>query len=106
MQLFFLLKRQYPPYYKWTYRRLVELDEEGRISRWIRELSETNGDPEAWAGKKYSPNYLNLSDPVVLLSERISEEIVKMLRKHDLIQSNDPYLEKHVDTIIHSGIVS
>ena len=106
MQLFFLLKRQYPPYYKWTYRRLVELDEEGRISRWIRELSETNGDPEAWAGKKYSPNYLTLSDPVVLLSERIAEEIVKMLRKHDLIQSNDPYLEKHVDTIIHSGIVS
>ena len=77
-----------------------------RRAGWIRELSETNGDPEAWAGKKYSPNYLNLSDPVVLLSERIAEEIVKMLRKHDLIQSNDPYLEKHVDTIIHSGIVS
>ena len=103
MQLFFLLKRQYPPYYKWTYRRLTELDEEGRISKWIRELSETNGDPEVWEGRKYSPKYLNLSDPVVLLSERIAEEIVKMLQKHDLIQSSDPYLEKHVDTIIRAG---
>ena len=102
MQLFFLLKRQYPPYYKWTFRRLFELDEEGRISKWIRDLSETNGDPEVWAGKTYSPKYLNLSDPVVLLSERIAEEIVKMLQNHGLIQNNDPYLEKHVDTILHS----
>ena len=29
MELYFLLKREYPPYYKWTFRALTELDEEG-----------------------------------------------------------------------------
>ena len=29
MELFFLMKREYPPYYKWTYRALNELDAEG-----------------------------------------------------------------------------
>ncbi len=101
MQLFFLMKRQYPPYYKWTYRRLEELDMDGLYARWIRELSETKGDITVWEGKEYSPKYLNLSDPVVLTAERIAERIVTMLKEHGLIDETDPYLEKYVDEIIN-----
>lgn len=101
MQLFFLMKRQYPPYYKWTYRRLEELDMDGLYARWIRELSETKGDITVWEGKEYSPKYLNLSDPVVLNAERIAERIVTMLKEHGLIDETDPYLEKYVDEIIN-----
>ena len=100
MQLFFLMKRVYPPYYKWTYRRLTELDSTGLYSRWINELADCTGDLSVWKGKTYSPNYLNLSDRVVLLTERIAEEVVKMLKSHGLTCISDPYLEKHVDEII------
>ena len=100
MQLFFLMKRVYPPYYKWTYRRLTELDSTGLYSRWISELADCTGDLSVWKGKTYSPNYLNLSDRVVLLTERIAEEVVKMLKSHGLTCISDPYLEKHVDEII------
>ncbi len=99
MQLFFLMKREFPPYYKWTYRRLSELDEDGRFSRWIKELADTTGDKSVWEGKKYSPKYLNLSDPVVLLTERIAELIVAMMNDNRLINDSDPYLEKYVDVI-------
>ncbi len=100
MQLFFLMKRVYPPYYKWTYRRMTEIDSKGMISKWIKELSETLGDVSAWEGRSYNPNYLNLNDKVVLLSERIAEEIAKMLMGHGLIDNADPYLERHIDEII------
>ncbi len=100
MQLFFLMMRVYPPYYKWTYRRMAEIDSKGMVSKWIKELSETLGDVSAWEGRNYNPNYLNLNDKVVLLSERIAEEIAKMLMGHGLIDNADPYLERHIDEII------
>ena len=102
MQLYFLMKRIYPPYYKWTYRKLTELDQGGLYSKWIKELAECTGDPEVWEGKTYSPNYLNMSDRVVLLSERIAEAIVKMMTEQGLTDTTDPYLEKLVYKIISS----
>ena len=106
MELFFLMKRVYPPYYKWTYRRLSELDEAGgsggRFSKLISTFAEAVGDRSVWEGKTYSPTYLNLSDPIVLQAERIAEYIVGMLRENGLTLKRDPYLEKYVDEIIES----
>lgn len=104
MELFFLLKRTYPPYYKWTYRRLTEIDNETdssrRFSGLIKKLSEENLDKSAWDGIKYFPNYINLSDPIIVLAERIAEIIVKMLQKNGFTEDSDPYLEKYVDEIL------
>ena len=100
MQLYFLMKRVYPPYYKWTYRRLAELDKEGLFSKWILQLSETDIDLSNWEGRTYNANYLNLNDQVVLLAERLAEQIAKMMMEHGLIDNPDPYLERHIDEII------
>ena len=40
MELYFLLKREYPPYYKWTFRALTELDRAGTFSGKIKALAE------------------------------------------------------------------
>lgn len=100
MQLFFLMKRTYPPYYKWTYRRLQELDGNGFFSKWVKELSQAQPDAGAWEGKAYRPQYLNLSDRIVVLAERLAEELVKMLQSHGLISGSDPYLENHIDELM------
>ncbi|MBR3031874.1 MAG: DUF4037 domain-containing protein [Clostridiales bacterium] len=100
MQLFFLMKREYPPYYKWTHRRLSELDEDGYFSKWVKELSECGLDTEAWEGKTYSGKFVNLSDRVILLTERLAERIANKMQEYGLIDNVDPYLEKHVDEII------
>ena len=121
MELFFLMKRQYPPYYKWTFRRLSELDAEsnekssersgyserniysensGRYARLISTFADATGDKSVWAGKNYSPSYINLSDPIVLYAERLAEQIVAMLRENGLTEGIDPYLEKYVDEIL------
>ena len=108
MQLYFLMKRQYPPYYKWTFRRLEEIDRDsvdsstkyGGFSTLIRKLSEEMGDKSAWKGIKYSPNYINLSDPMIVLAERIAGCIVDMMNKNGLTDRTNPYLETYVDEIL------
>ncbi|MCR4612007.1 MAG: DUF4037 domain-containing protein [Lachnospiraceae bacterium] len=101
MQLFFLMKRIYPPYYKWTYRRLCELDEDGKMSEWIKELASTLGEDSMWE-LSYDAHFLNVSDPVVRLSERIAGLIVSMLNENGLTDSRDSYLERYVDEIMKS----
>ena len=100
MQLFYLMKRQYPPYYKWTYRRLAELDGAGTFSELISKLSNAPSDTSAWESASYHPDRLNLSDPTVVLTEQVAALIVDMLRRHGLITKSDPYLEIYVNDLL------
>ena len=72
MELFFLLKREYPPYYKWTFRALCGLDGEGALAAKLRELASWRIDPDAWKGTRYLPNRLNYKDRIVSVSEEIA----------------------------------
>ncbi|MBO4863649.1 MAG: DUF4037 domain-containing protein [Eubacterium sp.] len=101
MQLFFLMKRVYPPYYKWTYRRLTEIDEDGRFAQLIRELADLKADPEAWTDTSYSPVSINMNDRVIFISEQIAFMIANMMKELGLIKINDPYLERYVDEILN-----
>ena len=100
MELYFLLKKQFKPYYKWTYRRLAELDNDGIFSQQIKRLAEEPGDYSVWKGKGYHPNYLNLSDPLVVVAERVAASIVKMMNELGLTEGKDPYLERYVDEVM------
>ncbi len=100
MELFFLLRREYPPYYKWTYRALTALDQAGIFSAKIKELAEETIRREAWEGTRYHPNRLNYKDRIVSLSEEIAAEIDQMLAEKDLIQVRSRYLEAHVDAVL------
>jgi len=100
MELFFLLHRQYPPYYKWTYRRLCEI-EDGLYAERVRNLADASGDPGVWEGKRYSPGYINLSDPVVLSAEMLAESVTDLMAELGLITSSYKYLEKYVDVILN-----
>lgn len=100
MELFFLLKREYPPYYKWTYRALTELDGEGTVSEQIKELSLEPIRLEAWKDTRYRPNRLNFKDRIVSLSEEIASELEQMLVEKDLIRVRGRYMEIHVNEIL------
>ncbi len=100
MQLFFLLKRVYPPYYKWTFKALTEIDAKSSFARHIKDLAETGCNPAAWEYIRYMPDNLNVSDRVVVLAEQIAEMLRDMLIASGLTKSDDAYLEKHVDEIL------
>jgi hypothetical protein len=100
MELFFLVKREYAPYYKWTYRALSKADEEGILSAKIKELAEEPIRPETWEGTKYLPNRLNYKDRIVSLSEEIASELEFLMAEAGLISRKIRYLEPHVDEIL------
>ncbi len=100
MELFFLLKREYPPYYKWTFRELKTLDPDGVFSGKIEELAREPIRPEAWDGTRYLPNRLNYKDRLVSLSEEIGSEIEQMLLEQGLIRVPGRYLELHVQEVL------
>ena len=100
MELFFLLHREYPPYYKWTFRALQNLDEEGTFSEKVQELAETCPSREAWKGTAYHPNRLNYKDRIISIAEEFAYAIVKMLQEHALSDSRDLYLERHVNVVL------
>ena len=96
----FLLKKEYPPYYKWTFRALSELDTEGGFASKLRELSLEPLRLEAWKGTKYLPNRSNFKDRIVSLSEEIASEIEVMLAESGLIRVRGRYLETHVNAVL------
>ncbi len=100
MQLYFLLKRVYPPYYKWTYRALTELDGSGEFSRRIKELAEQGINSSAWKSTKYHPNRPNFTDRVISLAEDIGCDLSEMLKEQGLIDHINPYLEADVNRIL------
>jgi len=100
MELFFLLKREYPPYYKWTYRALCDLDTEGVFSTKIQELAQERLNTDAWIDTRYNPNRLNYKDHIVSLSEEIASLLEEMLQEKNLIRIRSRYLEIHVNAIL------
>ncbi len=100
MELFFLLKRVYPPYYKWTFRALKDIDTKERFSRHIKDLAETNCNLSAWEYIRYMPNSLNMSDRVVVISEQIAEMLRDMMNESGISDVKDAYLEEHVNAVL------
>ena len=100
MELFFLIKKEYPPYYKWTFRALTELDAEGTFTAKIRELSLERIRLEAWEGSRYRPNRQNYKDRIVSLSEELACEIEELLAESGLIKVRGRYLEAHVKPVL------
>lgn len=100
MELFFLLKREYPPYYKWTFRALSELDSEGLFTEKIQEMASERINPDAWLSTRYHPNRQNYKDHIVSLSEEIASLLEEMLWEKGLIRIRGRYLEAHVNDVL------
>ena len=105
MELFFLLKRQYPPYYKWTFKALQELDKEGVFAAKVKELAEECINPSAWEGTRYLPNRPNFKDRIVSISEELASEIEELLLERGLIEKRGRYLECHVDEVLSKKVL-
>ena len=100
MELFFLLKREYPPYYKWTYRALTQLDDEGVISAKLQDLSDTAVSRDAWEGTSYHPGRPNYRDRIVSLADELASEIAAEMKKAGLVRYGSPYLESLVNEVL------
>ncbi len=100
MELFFLLKRRYAPYYKWTYRAIKDLDGENEFAKLLWQLAEAAISDAPWRNYSYTPNGLNKKDHIVNITELIAKEIVKLLHVNNLTKENDLYLEAQIEGVL------
>ena len=100
MELYFLLNKKYAPYYKWTYRALSELDNEGEYTMLIKKLASTLSDDASWRFVTYNPRSINMKDKVIATAEEIAKALVILLRNNNLIEGNDAYLEIYINEIL------
>lgn len=100
MQLYFLLKRKYAPYYKWTYRALTELDEDGDFSALIRTLANKEINDAPWRAYNYNSNRINHGDKLVMTAEEVGRNLAEMMLEIGLIVNDDPYLESHIENVL------
>lgn len=99
MEIYFLLRRVYPPYYKWTYKALKQLDNEGSFSNLINDISDRDINKNAWF-KEYNPNIINVEDEVILLAEQIASYLLIMMKDNKLVNGQDLFLERYINQIM------
>ncbi len=101
MELYFLLRKKFMPYYKWSFRALRELDGSGPFAERIEELAKLKLDEGAWEMTSYHPNRPNLNDRVVSLAEDMGYDLSEMLKESGLIEHINPYLESDVNRVLN-----
>ena len=100
MELYFLLRRVYPPYYKWTFRALQETEGSEEFAKKILELSGLPCNEEAWDGTRYHPRRPNYKDRTVAVAEDIGYDLSELLKLQGFIRRINPYLEADVQTVL------
>lgn len=100
MQLYYLLNRTYPPYYKWTFKMMKSMEKTGDYAELVAKLAGAYIDYSKWEGLPYVADRLNLKDEIVSLTERIATRIATMMKDKGLVKYIDPYLEQYVGQLL------
>ena len=103
MNILFLLRRTYAPYYKWKFRAFRDLTGSGELAELLLEAAAWSADPEAWRDYTYDSHKVNSNDRLIMLFEQIAEEIVRELRREGLTDSDNPFLEAHCAAVSRRG---
>lgn len=107
MDLVYLLRRTYAPYYKWKRKGLEVLAKKDAGDAFVKgilctldELAILSCQTEAWEEVTYDATVVNSKDACVVLTERIAATIVKELTAQNLIRGKDTFLENYISQIL------
>lgn len=103
INIVFLLRKSFAPYYKWKFRAFQELDGTEEISRLLEEAVVMQPTLNPWEDYIYDPRKINTNDVLLMQFERIATILTDNLYACGLIDSHEIYLETHCNSIA-SGI--
>ena len=100
MDILFLLRQRYAPYYKWKYRAFKELVASSEAAALIAEMAELQPDGSIWKGYHYDARSVNRADSLVVLFDRLAGILVNELKHAGLTDSSEIFLESHYSKIL------
>ena len=95
MEIAFLLKKAYAPYYKWTFRALKDIWEGPDLGSLLEELTFAEWQGEAWNGYVFDPTRINPRDGISETGERIAEILAKEMVRMGLTNHVELFLEAY-----------
>ncbi len=114
MDLTYLLARTYAPYYKWKFKGLEKLVNDGKwieihklfeLRSLLRDLSELGSQAKAWENVIYDAATVNYKDKKLVLIDKIAEALLAELKAKGLatgddifLQNAETYITKHLRT--------
>ncbi len=107
MDLVYLLRKAYAPYYKWKRKGLEVLAKKDVGDSFVKdilsalnELAALPCQKEAWKSITYSASVVNRNDACIALIEQIAATIVCELKVQNLIAGTDTFLESYITQIL------
>lgn len=101
MKMVYLCNRVYAPFYKWLFRGMKDLPILSEAAPLIEELISTPIQTKAWRAENLDiKEGLNLADLKVCLIEKICRLIIVELKRQNLTESDDDFLEYHTVQIM------
>ena len=100
MDIVYMLNKVYAPYYKWKRKGMEKLSVLSKIGRELDTIACTKVQAEAWDNVIYQASTLNTKDAVVVAFENIAQEILKELKRQELIRGEDTFLELYCDEVV------
>lgn len=93
----FLLAGEYMPYFKWMHRKMRELPAFAYVAEKLEKLTLVSSQRDKWDREKPEKYRfsLNTADEKVVLVEEIAELIAEELRRQELAEGHDSYLEPY-----------
>jgi len=103
MEIAFLLKKTYAPYYKWTFRALKDIWDKldaaevggDNLLSLLEELTFVGWQGEAWDGYLYDPGRINPDDKIIERIEKIAVILAKEMVQMGLTNHVEPFLEAY-----------
>ena len=96
MDIAYLLAKEYPPYYKWTFRGLERLPVLPALPGLLTELAALPAQDALWESLTYSSLHVYTEDPVVRVIEEIAGEIIEEMNRQGLLEGEERFLESYV----------
>ena len=99
MDIVHLLNRTYAPYYKWKRKSMERLPKLQQMIPLLEEVLQLPSQGMAWEQVQYDATRVNTKDELVNVFERIAGHILEELRKQELVEGNDTFLESYCQQI-------
>lgn len=100
MNLIYLLSKRYAPYYKWKRKGLEDVALAKKVLPLLEEVVALPVQSKAWKNVTYQATDVNTKDKCVELFEMIAEELLKELKRQELVSGEDVFLEQYINQVL------
>ncbi|MBQ8166292.1 MAG: DUF4125 family protein, partial [Lachnospiraceae bacterium] len=109
MDVVYLLAKTYAPYYKWKFKGIDRIIEEGKwqtvdklhdLKKFLVELTDLGNQSKAWEGVIYNAGVVNYHDRKILLIDRIAQILLDEIKAQNIVKGVDLFLQNYESQIL------